>query len=113
MALTKTQRDVVETSALKAFMGRMERLSDGFLIQTDKGPVAAVYWGGTREGNDLEISVAEGRGLVRAASTGKGCRPSSFGLTRRARLIILAGSEGAVSSAGVQLSQSEALLHES
>src|SRR5262245_47081968 len=39
----------------------MESLTDGFLIQTDKGPVAAVYWDGTREGNDVEISVAEGR----------------------------------------------------
>lgn len=61
MALTKTQRDALETSALKAFVGKMERLSDGFLIQTDKGPVAALYWGGTCEGNDVEISVAEGR----------------------------------------------------
>lgn len=61
MALTKNQRDAVETAALKAFVGKMERLSDGFLIQTGKGPVAALYWDGTREGNDVEISVAEGR----------------------------------------------------
>ncbi len=39
----------------------MEPLGDGVLMQSDKGPVATVYWGGTREGNDVEISVAEGR----------------------------------------------------
>jgi 5-methylcytosine-specific restriction protein A len=61
MALTRLQRDALETSALKAFVGKMESVADGFLIQTDKGPVAAVYWDGTHEGNDVEISVAEGR----------------------------------------------------
>jgi 5-methylcytosine-specific restriction protein A len=61
MALTKNQRDALETSALKTFVGKIESLADGFLIQTDKGPVAAVYWDGTREGNDVEISVAESR----------------------------------------------------
>lgn len=61
MALTKAERDALEDSALKAFGGQMERLAGGFLIQTAKGPVAAVYWDGTHEGNDVEIAVTEGR----------------------------------------------------
>jgi hypothetical protein len=55
------QRDALETSALKAIVGKMENLADGFMIQTVKGPVAAIYWDGTRKGIDLEISVAKGR----------------------------------------------------
>lgn len=38
MPLTSTQRDVLETYALKAFVGKVERLGEGFLIPTDNGP---------------------------------------------------------------------------
>lgn len=61
LALTKTEREALEDSVLRAFSGQMEALRGGFLIQTHKGPVAAVYWDGNHEGNDVELAVAEGR----------------------------------------------------
>lgn len=61
MPLSRQQRDELEDAALKAFVGGLSALANGFRIQTGAGQVAAVYWSDLAPGNEVEIALAPAR----------------------------------------------------
>lgn len=60
-ALTRSQREELEDAALRAFGGSLSSLVNGFRITSSRGQLAAIYWSGNDEGNDVEIAVCDSR----------------------------------------------------